>query len=298
MGNRAGTAGAIGFIVHQTKCNYNGTIPFEFSVALISCNITSNKAKFGGGVAIQIVYYDYQDNSTNVKKFSFELCRFIGNKAMASSAVDINGRSQNVYQSLKTFVRFHFCQFIGNMAGIDNNQRELRGKLFKATLYATDASVYFVDDLSFVNNTGTALYAVHLSHGAHIRFFNNTGDKGGAIFLAEYSVINLIGQNVSTLINISNNKSLFGGAIYIQSLINLHEGPCFIFQTSNVKFQFSNNNATSGFGHDIFASTLQNCVQLYGGNTLSLFTDGKMGKFEFLSWTTHPVATAPVTLIF
>ena len=221
---------------------------------------------------------------------------------MASSAVDINGRSQNVYQCLETFVRFHFCQFIGNMAGIDNNQQELRGKLFKATLYATDASVYFVDDLSFVNNTGTALYAVHslvrLSHGAHIRFFNNTGDKGGAMFLAEYSVINLIGQNVSTLINISNNKALFGGAIYIQSLINLHEGPCFIFQTSNVKFQFSNNNATSGFGHDIFASTLQNCVQLYGGNTSSLFTDGKMGKFEFSSWTAHPVATAPVRLIF
>ena len=300
IGNKAGTAGgAIGFIVHQTKCNYNGTIPFEFSVALISCNITNNKAKFGGGVAIQIVYYDYQDNSTNVKQFSFQFCRFIGNKAVASSAVDINGRSQNVYQCLKTFIRFQLCQFIGNMAGID--QQELRGKLFKATLYATDAIVHFVDELSFVNNTGTALYAVHsrvhLSHGAHIRFFNNTGDKGGAMFLAEYSVIYLIGQNVSTLINISNNKALFGGAIYIQSLINLHEGPCFIFQTSNVKFQFSNNNATSGFGHDIFASTLQNCVQLYDENTSSLFTDSKMGKFEFLSWTPPPVATAPVTLL-
>ena len=305
MGNRAGTAGgAIGFIVHQTKCNHNGTIPFEFGVTLISCNITNNKAKFGGGVAIQIVYYDYQDNSTNVKKISFQFCCFIGNKAMASSAVDINGRSQNVYQCLKTFVRFQFCQFIGNMAGIYNDQLKVKGKLFKATLYATDASVNLATNISFVNNTGTALYAVnsriHLSHGAHIRFFNNTGDQGGAIFLADDSAIDFIGHNASVAspsINFSNNTALIGGAIYIQSPINLHEGPCFIFQTSNVKFQFSNNNATSGFGHDIFASTLQNCVQLYGGKTSSLFTDGKMGKFVFPSWTQLSVSTAPVTLL-
>ena len=302
IGNTAGTAGgAIGFIVHQTKCNHNGTIPFGFSVTVSSCKIINNKAKFGGGVAIQIVYYEYRNDGTNVKQFTFQFCRFIGNKAVASSAVDINGRSQNVYQCLETYIRFQFCQFIGNMAGIDTNQQELRGKLFKATLYATDAYVFFLTKISFVNNTGTALYAVHsrlrLSHGAQIRFFNNTGDKGGAIFLAENSIINFAGPSVSTLINISNNKALFGGAVYIQSLINLHEGPCFIFRTSNVKFQFSNNNASSGFGHDIFASTLQNCVQLYGGNTSSLFTDSKMGKFEFSLWTPPPVATAPVTLL-
>ena len=72
----------------------------------------------------------------------------------------------------------------------------------------------------------------------------------------------------------------------------------FFFQThkSDIKFQFSNNNATSGFGHDIFASTLQNCVQLYGGNATTLFTDGQMGKFEFSLTTPPPVATAPVNL--
>ena len=108
IGNTAGTAGgAIGFIVHQNKCNYNGgAIPFGFIVTLLSCNIINNKAKFGGGVAIQIVHYEYRDDGTKVNDFLFHICHFIGNKAVVSSAVDINGRSQKVYQCLKTVIKF------------------------------------------------------------------------------------------------------------------------------------------------------------------------------------------------
>uniref|UniRef100_A0A1X7T813 Uncharacterized protein n=1 Tax=Amphimedon queenslandica TaxID=400682 RepID=A0A1X7T813_AMPQE len=70
---------------------------------------------------------------------------------------------------------------------IDNNEQELRGKLFKATLYATDAIVIIAGHLLFANNTGTALYAVnsrvYVSNDVHINFHNNTGDQGGAVFL-------------------------------------------------------------------------------------------------------------------
>ena len=299
IGNRAGTAGgAIGFIVHKSKCNYNGTIPLEFSVTLFSCNITNNKAKFGGGVAIQIVHLAPGDAKR--KEFYFEYCHFTGNKAVASSAVDISGRSQKVYKCLETVIRLQNCFFIGNIAGIDNDQQELRGKLYKATLYATDAFLHLISQISFVNNTGTALYAVNsrvqISHHAHIRFLNNTGNQGGAIFFAEDSVMTFSEHSFSS-INISNNKALIGGAIYIQSLINIHEGTCFISQPGdNVIFHFTNNNATSQFGRDIFASTFQDCVSLYGGNATTLFEAGKMGKFKFSSWTPPPVATAPVIL--
>uniref|UniRef100_A0A1X7SXY3 Right handed beta helix domain-containing protein n=1 Tax=Amphimedon queenslandica TaxID=400682 RepID=A0A1X7SXY3_AMPQE len=301
IGNRAGTAGgALGFIVHKGKCNYNGTISMEFWVALSTCNITNNQAKFGGGVAIQTLHSASGDAKR--KEFNFEFCHFSGNKAVVSSAVDISGRRQRVYKCLETVIRFHECFFIGNIAGIDKNEQELRGKLFKATLYATDAFVEFIDDHLFANNTGTALYAVnsrvYFSHHAHIKFSNNTGDQGGAIFLAEESVMTF-SKHSSSSINISNNKALIGGAIYIQSLINIHEGTCFISQPGdNVTFHFTNNIATSGYGHGIFASTLQDCVKLYKVNrsTQTLFTDGKMGKFEFSSRTPPPVATAPVKL--
>uniref|UniRef100_A0A1X7T551 Right handed beta helix domain-containing protein n=1 Tax=Amphimedon queenslandica TaxID=400682 RepID=A0A1X7T551_AMPQE len=301
IGNRAGTAGgAIGFKIHKIDYIYNGTITFAFRSFLSNCNIINNKAKFGGGVAIQLAHYDSKHDITDEKEFLFIFCNFTGNQALVSSAVDINGRSQKVYQCLKTVIKFQYCYFTENIAGIDNNQQELRGKLFKATLYATDAFVYLVTEISFANNTGTALYAVnsrvHISHHASIRFFNNTGDQGGAIFLADDSAIDFVGPNEEPLINISNNKALVGGGIYIRSLINLHEGTCFFFQSQNVRFQFSNNNATSGFGHDIFASTLQDCIQLYGGNVSTIFTPSKMGKFEFSSRTPPPVATAPVNL--
>ena len=306
IGNRAGTAGgAIGFIVHKGKCNYNGTIPFEYYILLSGCNITNNKAKFGGGVTIQIVHYEAPGNiHSNKKEFFFQLCHFTGNKGMVSSAVDINGKTQKVDQSaLETYVRFQFCYFIGNIAGIGIYQKEFRGKLFKATLYATDTTVYLITKISFANNTGTALYAVntrvHMTSHAHINFSNNTGDQGGAIFFADGSTIdyNERTSNASSLINISNNKALIGGAIYVQSLINIHEATCFISKPlHNVTFYFTNNHATSEFGHDIFASTLQDCVKLYGGNATTLFKAGKMGKFKFSSWTPPPVATAPVTL--
>ena len=69
-GNTAGTAGgAIAFIVHQTRCKYNGTIPLGYHINLFGCNINNNKAKFGGGVAIQIVHYESRDELTNVNEF-------------------------------------------------------------------------------------------------------------------------------------------------------------------------------------------------------------------------------------
>ena len=104
----------------------------------------------------------------------------------------------------------------------------------KQHYYVTDAFVDFVSKISFINNAGTALYAVnscvHISHRACINFFNNTGDQGGAIFLAEDSVMTFLGHGLS-LINISNNKTLIGGAIYIyiQSLINLNEGTLMLY---------------------------------------------------------------------
>uniref|UniRef100_A0A1X7V8D8 Right handed beta helix domain-containing protein n=1 Tax=Amphimedon queenslandica TaxID=400682 RepID=A0A1X7V8D8_AMPQE len=300
IGNRAGTAGgAIGFIVHKTKCSYNSTtMPLEFVVALISCNITNNMAKFGGGIAIQIVHLAPGD--VKEKEFHFEFCYFTGNKAVVSSAVDVSGRRQKIYKCLETVIKFERCYFIENIAGIDINQQELNGKLFKATLYAADAFVDLFSKISFINNSGTALYAVnsrlHISYHARINFSNNTGDRGGAIFLAEDSVMTFLEGGLS-FINISNNRALIGGAIYIQSSINLHEGTCFIFQPhDNVTFHFTNNNATSKFGRDIFASTFQDCIQLYGGNVSTIFTSSKMGKFEFSSPTPPPVATAPVKL--
>ena len=306
VGNTAGNAGgAIAFIVHRIMCS--GVASRGFHIHLNKCRLTYNLAKFGGGVAIQIIHHVNFYSAKKHKTINFDSCYFTGNKAAVSSAVDINGRSQKVYQSLTTIISFKNCHFNENVAGISNsNQHQLRGKLFKATLFASDAIVTLTAIL-FANNTGTALYAVNtrvlISHHAHIRFFNNTGDLGGAIFLTEDSVIDF-DENSSSVIEMSSNKALLGlgGAIYIQSMMEAqYEGTCFLSHQDsypNIRFQFFNNNAIGGFGHDIFAATLEPCVQLYGGNTSTLFTNGKMGKFNFSSMTSTrpPVATAPVLM--
>ena len=302
IGNTAGTAGgAIGFILQRINCYYNGTIPTGFHISLSSINVTNNMAKFGGGVAIQIFHNANWANAKD-KHINFQFCHFTGNKAVVSSAVDINGRSQKIYQSLRMTIRFEECYFIANMAGVHKHQQQLRGKLFKATLFASDAILNLATNI-FANNTGSALYAVnthvYIGRHVHMRFLNNTGDQGGAIFLAEESVMKF--YKALSLIEFSNNKALMGigGAIYTQSLINVHEGTCFVYHNneySNIRFQFNNNNAIGGFGHDIFASTLEPCFQLYGCNTSTLFTSGKIGKFNFTSSSPPPVATAPFTL--
>ena len=111
-------------------------------------------AKFGGGVSIRIVHYNVLHSIYNIRKgILFQFCYFTGNKGMVSSAVDINGKSQKVDQCLETYVRFQYCYFIDNIAGIGVYQQELRGKLFKATLYATEATVFLVTKILFANNT-------------------------------------------------------------------------------------------------------------------------------------------------
>ena len=304
IGNTAGTAGgAIGLILHGINCYYkNCTTPNGIHISLFDINVTNNMAEFGGGVAIQI-FHNSIWATAKVKTIDFQFCYFTGNKAVVSSAVDINGRSQKIYPSLRTIIRIENCHFIGNMAGVHNSPQQTKGKLFKATLFASDALVHLAVIVTFANNIGSALYAVNThvfsAHHAQIRFSNNTGDYGGAIFLAEDSVMEIFESRLS-LIEISNNKALLGlgGGIYIQSLINVHEGTCFLYQDEpNIRFQFDSNTATGGFGHDIFASTLEPCVQLYGENASTLFTSGKISIFNFSSFTPPPVATAPVTLL-
>uniref|UniRef100_A0A1X7UA89 Uncharacterized protein n=1 Tax=Amphimedon queenslandica TaxID=400682 RepID=A0A1X7UA89_AMPQE len=101
IGNTAGTAGgAIGFILHGINCYYYGAIPIGFHITLLNCNITNNRAEFGGGVGIQIFHDIVWDNAKG-KLIRFESCYFSGNKAI-------------------------HCHFIGNVAKIENYQQQLR----------------------------------------------------------------------------------------------------------------------------------------------------------------------------
>ena len=304
-GNTAGVSGGgIGIATYNANdCRLLST-QLGYHVSFLKCNIIDNTAQFGGGVAIQIVHVGLNQNRSSSKEmqFTFHICNFKGNKGKFTSAVDINGSSQKLYDSFIIQVIFQYCMFANNTADkdIQNSSKKFRGKIFKATMFVIDSSVSFVTQVSFLNNIGTALYAINSrvtgSTGANIEFFNNTGTKGGAVYLAEGAVLDFI--NSKHTISFSNNTAVIGGAIYVQSMvITQYIGTCFLMHglRNNLTINFNNNTAVAEISDDIFASTLHSCVELYGDNATTLFKNGVMG--DYLSLTPQSVATAPVTLL-
>ena len=298
IGNKADiSGGAIAITAFRGNLAVNKS---GYHIDVLNCDITQNMAQFGGGAALTISHQDSLSKNDQISSIRFELCNFYRNKAKYSSAVDISGNSQRLYQSVFTSVRLHYCRFIGNVAGIDMKHTDhvYKGKSFKATIFAIDALVEFLTSIIITNNTGTALHIhdsrVHFSSLSNIKFINNTGDHGGAILLAGNAVIDLFKSTVL----FQNNTAVFGGAICSSpTVIVQYKGTCFLQKHGPASFQFINNTAIGGFGHDIFASTLEPCVQLYGGNTSTLFISGKISNFNFTSSSPPPVATAPVTLL-
>ena len=279
-----------------------------YQIDFYFCSIFNNSAHFGGGVALTVSHSNSASINTtcitgNTMRFNY--CIFNGNKAKVTSAIDINGNNQKVSQSLNTRVIFYFCQFIGNIAGVDlkHSSHRYKGKSFKATLYAIDVTIEFLFRVSFHSNTGTALYIDNsrLSFGirdleSHIQFINNTGDHGGAIMLTASAVLDVFPYSKVLL---SNNTAVIGGAIYVQATVITHYiGTCFLHDVSKTSIiWFVNNTATGGIGGDIFVSTFQSCTELYNGNATMLFKNNIMGNFKFSSSMLHSVATAPVTLL-
>ena len=303
IGNTADTSGgAIGISVYR-----NGTISVhsQYNISFHDCNIIGNAAQFGGGIALEIVHSRVRHHlKTQKNKIQFYRCKFIDNKAKVSSAVNIHGNNQKLYPSLHTIISFRSnCQFRGNVAGVNlpHTNQHYKGKNFIATVFAIDVFVEIFNRVSFYNNTGTPLYLMnsHLHFGSksNVSFINNTGDQGGAILVNEDAAIDL---SSGTELHFLNNTAVIGGAIFIQSLVIIqYKGTCFIQNDDIVaaKLHFMNNKALSEIGNDIFASTFQPCVQLYDSNVTALFTNGKIGTFNFSSSIQHAVSTAPAMII-
>ena len=302
IGNTADiSGGAIGITVYR-----HGELSAhsQYHINFYSCNIIGNVAQFGGGVALEITHESIKNNKIQTNDIRFHLCKFINNKAKVSSAVDIHGNNQKIYQSLHTIIIFQSnCQFRDNIAGIDllHTHWHYKGKYFEATVFAIDVFVEFYDQALFYNNTGTPLYLtnshLHFSSRSNVSFINNIGDQGGAILLDEEAAIDFYH---GSRLHFSNNTAVIGGAIFIQSLVIVqYKAICFIQNdvTKAGTLLFMNNKASSGIGQDIFASTFQPCAQLYGSNMTALFTNGKMGTINFSSSIQHAVSTAPAMML-
>ena len=283
LDNRVGPKGSGGAvsIINKPQRSISMISQYIFT----DCNFTGNKAQYGGGftIAFLIPFYAQPAESSITITVKFYNCTFNGNRAEASAAVDIH-----IYRFFHALVEFHQCQFKNNIVSSSQS-------IAKSVVSIVNAAVKFTGKSSFSNNSGTALYMVNskaiLVSNSFTEYFNNTSSgNGGAIFVSDDSVIEA--HDNSTLLFI-NNTAVIGGAIYtLQSIVaDTHaRSVCFIHKASMTNITFSNNNACSGLGHDIFISTLQPCLTIYA------FLINFLHDLHFLSTRRNDKSTDPVQI--
>uniref|UniRef100_A0A1X7VD16 Right handed beta helix domain-containing protein n=1 Tax=Amphimedon queenslandica TaxID=400682 RepID=A0A1X7VD16_AMPQE len=230
-------------------------------VLIHACNFSGNFAKFsdlgGGGGGLKLGLFTIKSEKSGYNNITFNICRFIGNKAIygGGAAIKIGGTAKNLknktvllfknsfwyynegifsaamdisqqIQQLMTTTfcsipEFESCQFTGNLIfdkGKPNNISLYQGK---ATFLITKVQVQFKGDTSFLGNDQTALSIVSanifIKDSSTMTFIHNRGNEVGGISTAGFSVIQY-GDNV--IFNFTNNHGRTprsSGAIHAKS---------------------------------------------------------------------------------
>ena len=273
--------GAIGMVVSQElDFNINGS-----HINFHNCMFKNNKANHGRAVAISFPLYGMV-REFNKENITFYNCSFIENKAHMGMAFVINGNLK--HQLAKVSITFHHCQFVNNVAV---HSSESQTNSINAVILAFTFAVEFVGIVTFINNTATALYLVNsnavFSFNSIITFINNTGDKGGAIYISDYSTIDSYSN--SNLLFVKNTAAI-GGALYASQSADFHY--CFLRRDKvQTNFTFIKNHAHTDLGHDIFMSSLHPCLDIYYNNVSHIFR-----YFHFLTLRNSNRTTGPVIL--
>lgn len=221
----------------------------------------SNAAQWGGGVEF---YSSVRLTSDRNNYIYFRNCTWEGNIAKLAAAVDI---VPNAFQSLQNGLYptpvFEDCMFVENILHSDES----------GILNFHFSKIKFQNSVTFVNNTGTAIYSsdstIIVLSNTTMYFINNTGVQGGAVALIGSSIIRMY-PNVH-LNFIQNTATEIGGAIFFYSRypsLFYYSFSCLFQyfdntlqpQLWNVTLNFDNNTATSG-GHSIYATTIIPCAR-------------------------------------
>ena len=274
----------IGFTDTRFTGDTNNSLVFQ------KCKFERNKAFFGGGTALYISQSSFEYTVT----VTFIGCSWIQNSANYGAAIDM---APLVIQPL---LHAHMPTIAIRNATFENNVVESgttsaahpegenthfyanRAGLGKGTLLIAGLKVDFEGNVNFINNTGSAVYAIssilNFVARTDAHFSENSGFNGGAIALIGFSAI-LVNRDVD--VSLINNTASVGGAIYHTSIDQhdyLFSHNCFIQKSNNdttgVEFKFNGNHARQisnesmslNYGDSIFATTLLPCFEYCGSN--------------------------------
>lgn len=196
-----------------------------------SCNFTANRAENGGSLYLYTAPGHVQIKGSN--SFEFRACNWTENKAIYGAAIMITPHTvtpEIFYQDgeLPTSL-FQDCMFVKNRNIISTTEIQPAQKHLSpyhltqngnGALYAKTNHILLQGKVQFIENHASAVYLLsgllEIAGNSCIEFAQNSGYKGGAIYLQDFAVIYV---NDDILIVFENNSALEGGgAIFHEAL--------------------------------------------------------------------------------
>ena len=310
------------FIRNQAKLNGGGAdfgfaashdqarknFPKNNLISFDSVLFQDNFALIGGAAAV-FTSSVIIDEINCIKIFS---SNFTHNSATGGAALyikpDVTMESEMIFITLVTIDNVVFLQNFLDVAAEEYSEN--------GVLVTTEVTLIFQGMITFANNSATALYAasalLRFDPYSTIKFLGNSGEKGGAVLLAEESRMQI--EN-STHFEFVNNSASYGGAICALRAQAYHvltyTGSCFFYSANrlqagyfhNITFRFDENRAFTGIGNNIFATSLAPCLEQceYNANknlmTEDIFTTDCIGNVSFEQGVYNgSVATAPLKI--
>ena len=287
--------------------------PRNNKIILLRCHFMYNRGLFGGGLALYTAVFS-ENLKIPVNYIYVIESIFCNNSAEGGAGVDINrDKRKNRGDFQITSIFFESCHFIGNSAGgldLEKNTNNKSKIIQLGTFFISEVRTTISGDTCFENNYGTALYisstTLTFANSSSTSFFNNTGEKGGAILSVGRST--LILEN-DTFLEFAYNSASYGGAICILHLETYYFGfteNCFIKIDNNMNktLIFRNNTATTAIGNDIFMPSLDpcktDCRYKHKLNVITsqiLFTNQCIGNITFSANNTVATSTSTITAI-
>ena len=311
------------FIGNQAKLNGGGAdfgftsltgnfFPINNLILFDSVLFQDNFAVIGG--AASVYTSSVVIDKSKINKMKIFTCNFTNNSATRGAAMYIK---PNVMMEGGMTIITQVT--INNVVFLQNFLPRLVAEEYteNGVLMTTQVPVIFQGMIAFANNSATALYAasalLRFDPYSTITFLGNSGEKGGAVLLAEDSQMQI--EN-NTHFEFVNNSASYGGAICdLRGLAQAyHEftytGSCFFFSVNSLQGYFHNstlrfdeNRASNGIGNNIFATSLAPCLeqcQYYVNNNITtkdIFTTDCIGNVRFEQGTSNgSIATAPLKI--
>ena len=265
--------GGAGLAVGTTSDDYVH-FPLRNTMLFDDCNFSHNRGHYGAGTA---VYSAASETNTSYQSNSLQFtdCLWEYNVGDVSPAIDIDPDFfSTLHSSFILNVTFESCTFSNNKIDSHLRQQDNPYQYHSApgVFLITRLKVYFYGEILFENNTGCALVLFSASavfgDGARASFTNNTGDRGGALILFEFSSLRYWNN---TEFNFTGNRaSTMGGAMYVYKAaehLRVSSHTCFIGYANprahkanfNIHFYFDNNTADSNFANTMFVNSLKPC---------------------------------------